>query len=237
LVQGGRPLRQVQAAALAACGVERVLVCEPSVRVVRGGVADDAIIAAALELILGEVLAAGGRASREKAKGASHTLLEDALNDETPDAIIVVGGTGSGRNDTCVATLARIGRVEAHGIALSPGETAALGFVGPRPVLLLPGRLDAALAVWLVIGRRLMARLTGSREETPAFKARLVRKVASTLGLAEVVPVRLRAGAADPIASGYLPLSALAQADGWLLVPAESEGYPPGTEVVIRAWS
>jgi molybdopterin biosynthesis enzyme len=31
-----------------------------------------------------------------------------------------------------------------------------------------------------------------------------------------------------------VPLTALAQADGWILVPADSEGYPPGTEVMVR---
>jgi molybdopterin biosynthesis enzyme len=40
-----------------------------------------------------------------------------------------------------VKTLARLGQVEAHGIAVSPGETAAFGFAGARPVLLIPGRL------------------------------------------------------------------------------------------------
>jgi molybdopterin biosynthesis enzyme len=64
----------------------------------------------------------------------------------------------------------------------------------------------------------------------------LARKVASTLGLAELVPVRIRDGAVEPIGSGYVPLSALAEADGWILVPADSEGYPPGAEVVIRTW-
>jgi molybdopterin biosynthesis enzyme len=105
-----------------------------------------------------------------------------------------------------------------------------------RPVLLLPGRLDAALAVWLTLGRRLMARLTGSNEQEPAIKAKLARKVASTLGLTELVPIRMIDGAAEPIASGYVPLSALAQADGFILVPPDSEGYPPGSEVVIRPW-
>jgi molybdopterin molybdotransferase len=100
----------------------------------------------------------------------------------------------------------------------------------------LPGRLDAAIAVWLVIGRRLMARLCDAGEEESATKAKLARKVASTLGLAEFVPVRLRDGAVEPIASGYVPLTALAQADGWILVPADSEGYPPGTEVMVRPW-
>src|SRR5262249_46558243 len=144
------------------------------------------------------------------------------------EAVIVIGGTGSGTNDRSVHTLARLGRVEVHGIALAPGETAAFGFVGSRPVLLLPGRLDAALAVWLVAGRHLLARLTGSVEPEPVTRAKLARKVSSSLGLAEVIPVRLHDGGAEPIASGYVPLSALAQADGWILVPPESEGFPPG---------
>ncbi len=150
--------------------------------------------------------------------------------------MIVIGGTGSGRRDRSVRSLAAAGRVEVHGIAISPGEGAAFGFAGSRPVLLLPGRLDAALAVWLLLGRKMLARLAGSVEDELAVEARLSRKISSTLGLAEVVPVRVHNGGAEPIASGYVPLSALVQANGWVFIPADSEGYPPGAEVVIRPW-
>ena len=91
---------------------------------------------------------------------------------ESADAIVAIGGTGSGRNDTSVRTLAREGRVAVHGMALTPGETAAFGFVGPRPVLLLPGRLDAALAVWLVVGRRLLDALAAGKSEEQRGDAR-----------------------------------------------------------------
>ena len=97
-----------------------------------------------------------------------------------------------------MATLARLGRVEAHGIALAPGTTAAFGMVGVRPVLLLPGRLDGALAVWLLLGEPLLARLAARRDRRPRVTARLARKVASNLGLAELVPVRLRDGKPSP---------------------------------------
>src|SRR6266849_5076238 len=234
LPAGGR-LTRIRAAVLAAAGLERVSVREPRVRLVRNR-AGDAVIDAAMELIAGEIAAAGGRVL-SGAAAAAGAPLEAAFADDTADAVIAVGGTGSGRTDAGVRTLARVGRLEVHGIALAPGETAAFGFAGSRPVLLLPGRLDAALAVWLVRGRRLLARLSGCSEEEPAGKARLARKVASSLGLAEVIPVRMRAGAAEPIASGYVPFSALAPADGGILVPADSEGYPPGAEVVIRPWS
>jgi molybdopterin molybdotransferase len=123
-----------------------------------------------------------------------------------------------------------------HGLALAPGETAALGFAGARPVLLLPGRLDAALAVWLVVGRRILETLAAGKHSEPADTLPLSRKVASAVGLAELVPVRRNGGEAEPLASRYLPLSSLTRADGWILVPAGSEGYPAGTPVQVRPW-
>ena len=67
----------------------------------------------------------------------------------------------------------------------------------------------------------------------------LSRKVVSTVGLAEVVPMRRLADAAgkvEPLASKYLPFSALARADGWILVPADSEGYSAGAQVSVSPW-
>jgi molybdopterin biosynthesis enzyme len=218
-------------AVLAAAGRERISVRAPRVRLVRARARPDHILSAACGLIARAVAAEGG-----VTEGEGPADLAAALEDTNADAIVAVGGTGSGRNDASVLSLARLGRVEAHGIAISPGETAAFGFAGTRPVLLLPGRVDAALAVWLMLGRRMLARLTGGSEHHHSSTAALARKIASPLGLAEVVPVRCRAGTAEPLASGYWPLYALAQADGWVLVPADSEGYPAGAEVMVRPW-
>jgi molybdopterin biosynthesis enzyme len=233
LLRQGVRLTRRQAAVLAAVSTSQVLIREPRVHLVSARRAGDAVIDAAMDMIAGEITAAGGRVRRDS---PDDMPLDDALKDETADAVIVIGGTGGGRHDRSVRTLARAGRVEAHGIAISPGETSAFGFVGSRPVLLLPGRIDAALAVWLLLGRRMLAQLAGCIEREPVSSARLTRKITSSLGLTEVVPVRLQDGGAEPIALGYLPLSSLAQADGWILIPADSEGYPPGAEVVIRAW-
>jgi len=224
----GERLHPLDLAALACAGVTEVSVRMPRLRLVP--VRADPILISVARLIASDAARCGG---------APHEVngeLSAVLADQETDCVIAIGGTGSGRNDTSVQTLARIGRVAVHGVALAPGETAAFGFAGGKPVLLLAGRLDAALAVWLVIGRPLLQRLAGGAESEPSETLALSRKVASTIGLAEVVPLRRNGDKAEPLASKYLSLSALAHSDGWLLVPADSEGYSAGSPVPLRPW-
>ena len=232
LRRAGERLRMTDLAAFAATGLTRLAVREPRIRVLplRGS----AIVIAAARLLAGDIERRGGAVKLDDAGRDLGTVLAA----ENTDAIVVIGGTGSGRNDTGVHTMARDCEVAVHGIAVTPGETAAVGFAGPRPILLLPGRLDAALAVWLLIGRRMLDRLAMAHnlDRDPAENLALARKVTSTVGLAEVVPVRRSANLVEPLASKYLPLSSLARSDGWILVPAESEGYAAGTFVQMRPW-
>jgi molybdopterin molybdotransferase len=232
LRRAGERLRATDLAAFAAAGIVRITVREPRIRVLplRGS----AIINAAARLVASDIEHRGGSARLD---AAGHDLGV-ALAAESADAIVAIGGTGNGRNDTSVHTLAREGRLAVHGIALTPGETAALGFVDLRPVLMLPGRLDAALSVWLMVGRRILERLaaTPHKESEPVEMLTLARKVTSTVGFAEVVPVRRNAGNAEPLATKYLPISSLARSDGWILVPADSEGYSAGSAVQVRPW-
>ena len=48
--------------------------------------------------------------------------------------------------------------------------------------------------------------------------------------------MRRRGTQVEPLAARYLPLSAMAHADGWILIPPESEGHPAGTTVALRPW-
>jgi molybdopterin biosynthesis enzyme len=233
LRRAGDRLRATDIAAFAAAGLARVTVREPRMRVM--ALRGSGIINAAARLIATDIDRRGGAVRLDEAGPA----LDVALASETVDAFIAIGGTGSGRNDTSVHVLEREGRVAVHGLALAPGETAALGFSGTRPVLLLPGRLDAALAVWLVVGRHLLAALAASKnkENEATQTLTLARKVSSTVGIAELVPVRRTAeGQAEPLATHYLPLSSLTRGDGWILVPAESEGFAANASVQLRPW-
>ena len=229
LRRAGERMRAIDIAVIAAAGIAEVAVRSPRIRIACGSTMKTPLIESALDGLAHAATAAGCTVL----EGGG---LDRALADESADAVIALGGTGSGRRDAAVKTLARLGGVEAHGIAASPGETAAFGFAGARPVLLVPGRLDAALAIWLLIGRHVAAKLAGGGVADLPVTLPLKRKVTSTIGLTELIPVSCAGGVAEPLASGYLSLQSLARSDGWIVVPAESEGFAAGTPVAVRAW-
>jgi molybdopterin molybdotransferase len=228
----GRRLNRVQLALLQTAGIENVCVRIPRLRLARARNTADWIIDTALACIADAVHCKGAMVL------TSHPdqHFEQAFADPGSDAIVVIGGSGSGRADRVVRTLASIGELVVHGIGLVPGETAAFGLIESRPVLVVPGRLDAALAAWHMLGHAMLEKLAGSTEPLVSAAARLTHKVASAGGIAELVPVRCEGGAATPLGSGYLPAAILAQANGWILIAPESEGYPVNSEVAVRRW-
>jgi len=238
LRRAGAYLRASDIAVMTAGGIADVSVREPRIRIACGSMTKTPLLQAAVDMLTRAVSAAGGTVFNADTEPER---LYEALSEARAHAGFVVGGTGSGRGDASVRTLAKFGRVEAHGIAVSPGETAALGLIGTRPVLLMPGRLDSALAIWLLIGRHIMAKLSGGRVEDTPRMLPLKRKVTSTIGITELVPVRYEENSADgtvadPLASGYLSFEALTGSDGWIIVPADSEGFAAGTQVAVRPW-
>lgn len=232
LVQAGRFLPSLAVAALEAVQIPRVGIRTPRVRVLQARSPGDPIIDAAVALVMSAVVRHGGELAIARHEGLDGALQRTDID----DFVVAIGGTGIGRKDASVAILARYGEIEAHGVAISPGETAAFGMVGARPVLLLPGRLDAAFAAFMLLGRRILARLAASHEEPRRMHGRLTRKITSSLGLAELIPVRQRGDEVEPLAAGYLPLQALAGSDGWILVGADSEGHPAGAAVMVDYW-
>ncbi|WP_171070211.1 molybdopterin-binding protein [Methylobacterium terricola] len=234
LVAAGERLSALHALALAAAGIDRVPVRRPHLRLV--GTGPDALT----PVLQAWIVARGGTAeigrAPEGAGGAGAEALAAALADALArpgaDAVVVIGGTGPGRRDASAEALARAGRLEAHGVALRPGESAGFGAAGDRPVLLLPGRPDAGLAAWLALGRPLLAALAGAAADPPHVVS-LTRKVASVIGLTEVVFLRRVAAGAEPLGGAEIPLHRLAFADSALLVPPAHEGYPAGTPVEV----
>jgi molybdopterin biosynthesis enzyme len=229
LRRAGEYLRKSDIALLEAVGIKSIHARMPHVRIVQAR-DDDDILAATVFTISDWIQRLGGLITRADER------FEQALTAGNTEAIVVIGGTGVGPQDHSVRTLARLGRVEVHGVGLTPGETTAFGVIENRPVLMIPGRLDAAVAAFATLGIHLIARLTGAKSIDRGETLTLSRKVTSTIGLAEFIPLSRDGMTATPLGAGYLPMQALARADGWLLVPPDSEGYPAGASVRMQRW-
>jgi molybdopterin molybdotransferase len=123
-----------------------------------------------------------------------------------------------------------LGPVLAEGIALRGAETTVVA-TGPTPLIVAPPRLDVLVTLWCCLIEPFSAFLT-QREPMSAWRrARLTRKIASQVGLTELALVRETKGGLEPVASGSITLAALTQAEGFLVVPPECEGFPEGAEV------
>ncbi|WP_454631007.1 molybdopterin-binding protein [Bradyrhizobium cenepequi] len=153
-----------------------------------------------------------------------------ALEEAACDLLVTIGGSGVGRTDAAVNALAARGEVIAHGIALQPGRTAAVGRVGTTPVIALPGAPDQAFSAWWGLAPPVFDRLTG-RQPRRTLALPLSRKIASLVGIAEFVLLERQHDAWTPLAVGELSLDAIARAEAFLIVPGGSEGFAAGMPV------
>jgi molybdopterin molybdotransferase len=208
-----------------AAGIARLNVRRPRLGVVNvpGG-------AVTADLIAESARAAGADVVWSTAAGRDAESIAAALGDGAYDLLLTVGGSGVGRTDTAVTALAARGEVFAHGIALQPGRTSAVGRVGKTPVVVLPGAPDQALAAWCTLALPVLDRLSG-RAPRKTVNLPLARKIASHVGLAEIVLLERKQDMWIPLAVGELSLDAIARAEAWLVVAGGSEGFAAGSPV------
>jgi molybdopterin biosynthesis enzyme len=210
-----------------AAGIARLSVRRPRLRIVNIPAKGDAVTA---HLIAESARKAGADVICVEAAGRDPEPIAKALDARGCDLLLTVGGSGVGRTDAAVTALAQRGEIIAHGIALQPGRTSAIGRIGDTPVVALPGAPDQAFAAWWALVLPALDHLSGRRPRK-TLTLPLVRKVASSVGMAEIVLLERRLGAWFTLAVGELSLEAIARAEAWLAVPGGSEGFAAGAAV------
>jgi molybdopterin biosynthesis enzyme len=208
-----------------AAGIERLRVRRPRLRIVNilGGTVTADLIAESARAAGAEILSVTA-AARDAAS------IVGAFDGPACDLLLTVGGSGVGRTDATVTALAERGEVLAHGIALQPGRTSAVGRVGTTPVVALPGAPDRAFAAWWTLALPVLDRLSGRRPRK-TLNLPLARKIASSVGIAEIVLLERKQGVWITLAVGELSLDAIARAEAWLVVSGGAEGFAAGTPV------
>jgi molybdopterin molybdotransferase len=159
-----------------------------------------------------------------------------AMQSTDADVLLVSGGSSVGQEDHAPAVLAELGKLPVHGVALRPASPSGVGFLGGRPVFLLPGNPVSCLCAYDLFAGRALRRLGGRPPDLPyrPQSLPLAGKISSAVGRVDYVRVRVREGRAEPLAvSGASMLSTTTAADGFVLVPRDSEGHPPGDVVTV----
>ncbi len=182
------------------------------------------------DLVAESARAAGADVVSLTAAGRDAGSIAAAAETGVRDLLLIVGGSGVGRTDASVTALAACGEVIAHGIALQPGRTAAIGRIRNKPVVVLPGAPDQAFAAWWTLALPALDRLAG-RWPRRALNLPLARKVASPVGVAEIVLLQRKQGSWVTLAAGELSFDAIGRADAWLVISGGMEGFAAGTGV------
>ena len=159
-----------------------------------------------------------------------------AAMQEDVDVVLVSGGSSVGQEDYAPSLLAKHGELAIHGVAMRPSSPAGMGRLGDRLVFLLPGNPVSCLCAYDFFAGRALRLLGGRKKEWPypVRQLSLSRKLVSTVGRVDYARVKIVEGRVEPISiSGASILSSTTRADGFVIVPADSEGYPDGAVVDV----
>ena len=225
VAEAGRRVRPRDLLMARAAGMERLKVRRPRLRIVNipGGSVTTDLIAESARM-------AGADVHSVVAAARDAVSIAGAIDTAACDLLLTVGGSGVGRTDATVTALAGHGEVIAHGIALQPGRTTAVARIGQTPVVALPGAPDQAFAAWSTLALPVLDRLSGRRPRK-TVNLPLARKIASSVGIAEIVLLERQQGVWVTLGAGELSLDAIARAEAWLAVPGGAEGYAAGASV------
>ena len=178
----------------------------------------------------------GGTTTSLPAAADVVATLAEALRTaaEGHDIILASGGSSVGTRDLLRDALAGCGDVIFHGIAVKPGKPTLFGCIGRAVVFGMPGNPTSCLSnayMLLVPFLRQTARLpawTPRRVRRP-----LARRIVSVAGRHQFYTVRIVDGQAVPAFKGSGEITSLAEADGYIEIPADRDAIESGTEVEV----
>ncbi len=158
---------------------------------------------------------------------------------ESADLVVVNAGSSAGIRDFTPHVVKELGGVMLHGINIKPGKPLLAGLIKEKPVLGIPGYPVSAYITFELFAGPIIHIWQGIElKEKERIRASLSRQVASSLGMEEFLRVKVgRIGdktIASPVSRGAGILMSLVRADGFVRIPAMSEGIGAGTEVEVE---
>ncbi|MGB5832206.1 MAG: molybdopterin biosynthesis protein, partial [Thiohalocapsa sp.] len=195
-----------------------------------------AIVAAAAEELGCEAVRLGVVADDRPALAA---ILDRALE---CDAVILSGGTSKGAGDLSFEVVSGLTDpgIVVHGVAIKPGKPLCLAATKGKPVVILPGFPTSAIFTFHQFVAPVLSRLAG-RSGVGSLRgvdARLALRANSERGRTEFLLVSLMPTndglAAYPSSKGSGAVTAFSHADGFVMIPAQTERLAAGSRVAVH---
>ncbi len=168
------------------------------------------------------------------------SAISEMLTRPNADIILVSGGSSVGSEDHAPNLVAELGELTFHGVAMRPSSPSGIGRVGAALVFLLPGNPVSCLCAYDVFAGLAIRKHGGRGVEWPyrPIDGVLSERISSDIGRLDYCRVAIDDNSPpniSPLAiSGASILSSTTRADGFVMVPAELEGY--ASESRIQAW-
>lgn len=161
---------------------------------------------------------------------------------EAGDLILLSGGSSLGASDYMFEILETLGKIIAHGIAVKPGKPTMIGQIDQKWVIGLPGHPTSALSNFYLVIRPLIHSMQHRLPIIqPMIKGALTRKIFSTIGRWEFIPVSLdltsQIPAVTPLLTGSSAITSLSKADGFIELPEYAEILEKGAEINVTLFS
>lgn len=162
--------------------------------------------------------------------------VEEAVNSH--DLVLVSAGSSKGTKDYTSKIISELGTVFVHGLAIKPAKPVIFGEISGKPVIGMPGYPVACHTILREIVLPALSWYGLHVPEHQVIEARLAGPLHSEIGIDEFVLVTIGKIAdswvALPMSRGSGIQMSLVRSNGYITIPATSEGLESGSKVSVR---
>lgn len=163
------------------------------------------------------------------------------------DIVLVNAGSSAGTEDYTVHILKELGEVIVHGVSIKPGKPVILAIVNNKPVIGCPGYPVSSYFAFDSFVKPIIMMMQGELKNTndindiedyESIRATVSKRVVSTLKYKEYVRVKVGKVqdkyVAAPLSRNASSQMSMVKADGFLIIPKNSEGVDVNEIVDVK---
>ncbi len=150
------------------------------------------------------------------------------------DLVVFSGGSSVGERDILCDIIREMGDVLFHGVQIKPGKPSLFGVIENKAVFGMPGYPAACMSNgyrFLLPAVRSLARLP--KKINIVMLAKMAKRIVSSLGRSQFLTVRLEGNIAHPVFKESGTITSMADADGYVDIPADVDLVEKGEEVDV----